>query len=527
MTSPIAKLFDSYQKSLAQKRWRPDDIRFNVNVTISRLAFVYEKIRNAIDYKDEHLLRKNAIERILKRRLFTEIKKTGLAHLLISELIRARYLPNNMLPERMIGEVDAIIEKYLRLLSNLNVTRLTKRGRQIVNWTMSVLAAEIEHYLVPPFREDGVVECMYKCIKHDVDLAKEIADSSERSIQMYLAIHKVLIKSDPAILRYHLLVHLHPEWLKGGDAAIQHLVQHFDAFQKYIEYQLNHPLADKLFRFMKRFSTVFIILKDIADQDPSGFPYLMQDREAFEQRIRQACAVRYAKANAKLRRSYIRTIIYVFFTKMLLALLFELPYDLYFLKTTNYTPLMINVIFHPILMFIIAASIRMPSQKNTDKIVEILMRIAHEEPQPGFLYRKRMTFGRSALVQNVFRLLNGLTYLVSFGLLVWALHLLHFNIVSGILFVFFLSIISFFGLKLRREVKDLIIVDKRNSLFSALIDFFSVPILSVGQWISAKTPKINLFLFVMDFVIEAPFKIFMDVIEDWINFQKEKREEIM
>jgi hypothetical protein len=253
----------------------------------------------------------------------------------------------------------------------------------------------------------------------------------------------------------------------------------------------------------------------------------MQDREAFELRIRQACAMRYAKANAKLRRSYIRTIIYVFFTKMLLALLLELPYELYFLKTTNYTPLMINVIFHPILMFIIAASIRMPSQKNTDKIVEILMRIAHEEPQPGFLYRKRMTFGRSALVQNVFRILNGLTYVVSFGLLVWALRLLHFNIVSGILFVFFLSIISFFGLKLRREVKDLIIVDKRNSLFSALIDFFSVPILSVGQWISAKTPKINLFLFVMDFIIEAPFKIFMDVIEDWINFQKEKREEIM
>ena len=88
-------------------------------MTISRVASVYEKIRNAIEFKDEHLLRKNAIERMLKRRIYTEEKKVKLGNLLISELIRAKYLPNNEIPERVIEEVDNIIEKYLKQVDKL------------------------------------------------------------------------------------------------------------------------------------------------------------------------------------------------------------------------------------------------------------------------------------------------------------------------------------------------------------------------------------------------------------------------
>src|SRR4029079_2914435 len=40
-----------------------------VHDTVSNVAWAYEKLRQAIDYQDEHLLRKNAIERMLKRRL--------------------------------------------------------------------------------------------------------------------------------------------------------------------------------------------------------------------------------------------------------------------------------------------------------------------------------------------------------------------------------------------------------------------------------------------------------------------------
>ena len=41
--------------------------KISVNESVGRAAFYYEKLRNAVDYQDEHSFLKNAIKRILKR----------------------------------------------------------------------------------------------------------------------------------------------------------------------------------------------------------------------------------------------------------------------------------------------------------------------------------------------------------------------------------------------------------------------------------------------------------------------------
>ena len=43
---------------------------------------------------------------------------------------------------------------------------------------------------------------------------------------------------------------------------------------------------------------------------------------------------------------------------------------------------------------------------------------------------------------------------------------------------------------------------------------------------SEKFSKINVFIFVLDFVIEAPFKSFMKITEEWMDYVHEKKEEI-
>jgi len=68
--------------------------KIKVSELISRLAFYYEKIRNSVDYKEEYLLRKNAILRILKRQVIIEgplkiLKPEDIAKNLLIELIRA------------------------------------------------------------------------------------------------------------------------------------------------------------------------------------------------------------------------------------------------------------------------------------------------------------------------------------------------------------------------------------------------------------------------------------------------------
>ena len=48
----------------------------------------------------------------------------------------------------------------------------------------------------------------------------------------------------------------------------------------------------------------------------------------------------------------------------------------------------------------------------------------------------------------------------------------------------------------------------------------------MGRWLSLNAPKINVFTFILDFIIEAPFKTFVDVMDEWMNFIREKKEEI-
>lgn len=526
LSQPISKLISAYWQRRPQDSYGKDEPKIKVNVIISRLAFIYEKTRNAIDYKDEHLLRKNAIERMLKRRLYTEERRTDLGRLLLTELIRARYLPNNAIPERVIGEVDTIINKYLILLDTVAPNRLTKQRKQYSNWILSVLSSEIEHHLVSPLQEDALVEAMYQVIRQDVDLAEDISDPEERDLQVYIAIHRSLIKSDYAIIRYHLFNFFVPGWRSGNPVAIQEVQEKFDLLYQHVEHNVAHQYADRLLRFMKRFSILFTILRDVIEENPKTFESLVANPEDLEEHIRTACASRVKKAHQRLRRSFVRTIIYIFFTKMLLALLLELPYDLWVISTTHYLPLIVNVVFHPFLMLLIAISIRVPSKKNTEKIVELLKKIISQEPEPGFLYRRRKSFRRSRAIEMFFNGVYTLTFMVSFGILIWMLNALEFNIVSGLLFVFFLTVISFFGVKLRREVKELVVIDEKDNLLGMIVDFFSIPILRVGAWVSERTPKINLFIFVLDFIIEAPFKIFIEVVEDWVSFQREKKEEI-
>ena len=103
----------------------PEASRITVHAAVSRFSVLYEKIRTAVDYKDDHLLRKAAISRILKRRLalydvqqllrLGEDEPADLALDVIRELIAARYLPNATLSETLVPQAALVIQKYIAL----------------------------------------------------------------------------------------------------------------------------------------------------------------------------------------------------------------------------------------------------------------------------------------------------------------------------------------------------------------------------------------------------------------------------
>jgi len=71
-----------------------------------------------------------------------------------------------------------------------------------------------------------------------------------------------------------------------------------------------------------------------------------------------------------------------------------------------------------------------------------------------------------------------------------------------------------------------LIIKKRQGVTGFIVDIFAIPLVRVGYWFSKKLPKINVFIFIFDVILEAPFKAFIEIFEDWIGFLKEKKEEV-
>jgi len=289
--------------------------------------------------------------------------------------------------------------------------------------------------------------------------------------------------------------------------------------------QITHPMQDRLVRQMKRVNVLFTIFSDWlkSSSDPME---MLHNPEKLAEEIEEATNSKYKQVKIKLRRTSLRSIIYLFITKMLLALIIELPYDYLVIGHLNYIPLGINVVFHPLLLFIVALAVHIPAKENTLKIIEGIKDLVYTYDGKEIVYRVRPKIKQGWFLATVFRLLYLVAFVITFGGLGTILVMLNFNWLGVLLFMVFLTLVSFFGLRVRQLAKELVVLDRRDNLLSVMIDFFTIPIVRAGRSLSVNFSKINVFVFFLDIIIEAPFKLIVDVFEDWFAYMREKREEI-
>ncbi|OGF29567.1 hypothetical protein A2533_01415 [Candidatus Falkowbacteria bacterium RIFOXYD2_FULL_35_9] len=493
-----------------------------VNQVISKFSLVYEKVRNAMDYKEDHLLRKNALFRLLKRKLFIEkilINQTEekLAEQIVYEMIRAGYLKNNQVPKTKIDDLLKVIQKYNKLiqLSDLNQSQFMQM--------LELQACEIEEVLVPSTKTKALIRFAFEVMNPRILSNRGEIDDKEKELQTYLAVYRVLRKPDEALMSFVLWNLYYPNWHNADDNLIHAIAKDFDLVNDEIRQQLNHPWKKSLDKLFKKFAIVFWILEDLIEKDPEAAYEIFDDEELLEREVRKACDERYKVVRKKLTRGVVRSIVYVFFTKMLLALFLELPLDMLLKGFINYTALTINILFPPVLMFFVAITIRTPGKKNTEMIIKELKVIVFGEDAKKF--KLKAPKNRSIVTSVVLNILYLMVFAASVYLIVIGLDRIDFIWTSALIFVFFLSVVSFFGIRIRKPIKEISIEEKRDNIFIMLIDFISLPFATVGQWTSNKFSKINFIAFIFDFIIEAPFKIFVEVLEDLFGFWREKKEE--
>jgi hypothetical protein len=86
--------------------------------------------------------------------------------------------------------------------------------------------------------------------------------------------------------------------------------------------------------------------------------------------------------------------------------------------------------------------------------------------------------------------------------------------------------VSFFAFRVKSISRDYVFQEGREGFLSSLIDFIFLPTIKVGQWLSIQISRLNVLGFIFDFIIEAPLKAFLEVIEEWVRFVRAKKDEI-
>jgi len=227
--------------------------------------------------------------------------------------------------------------------------------------------------------------------------------------------------------------------------------------------------------------------------------------------------------HSRVRRAILRSVIYIFITKMALALLLEVPYDTYYYNHVQWPQLMVNVLFPPLFMIALGLSIRTPSPKNTEAIYKQLQDavIGHSEVETLVVGQKRSTL---APMMSLFFLS---TSILTFALLAWLLWWLHFTPLGLFLFIFFFCVVVFFAYRVRQIAQEMSVIREKENIFEGMVTLLTLPFLRIGFKLSAEFGKVNVFAFILDVLLEAPFQLILDLVEHWLAFLRQKREEVV
>jgi hypothetical protein len=493
-----------------------------VSETVSAAASVYENVRNALEYDEEHLLRRNAIRRILKRR-FGEEDMASLAFDLMHELIWARYFPNNSVPTKTLEEITAILRKYQPVFAQAEDSGRERNNLNL--WLLDILSTEIEYKLSPPLVEESLAGLTYQNLKSRLEWATSVIKPEDQELQLYVAVHRAVLKSNQATLRYRIFSLYFLDWSKRPTPElVEQVASRLSQVVDTVEKQLMHPAGERLFRFVRHRSVAFSVLRDVAEKYSDEFDNILLDEKRFHAVVAEAAAKRYDNFRNRVRRSIVRAVFFLLLTKSILALLIELPYDRLIAKEEGWTPLLTNILFHPFLLIIIGTTVNIPEKKNTEALYLELKSVLGLEPAKPLKFAQKRLVKRS--MRTMFDILYVLAFLLIIGVVYSVLNSFGFNEVSIFFFLFFLSLVTFFGFKIRGSRRDLVMFEGSGGLSSALFDIFFLPIVRAGRWLSLRAPRVNILLFFCDFIIEAPFKAAIKLIEGWLAFLREKKEEI-
>ncbi|MBI1908303.1 hypothetical protein HYS28_02715 [Candidatus Uhrbacteria bacterium] len=460
-----------------------------VSVPVSTAAVLYEKVRNTLEYQEEHLLRRGAIERFFQRHLGEQTALSSLSGDLLRELVWAKYLPNKAVPTHLADKVAAVVAKYDTLFKAAEGKGDARE--RISGFVLDTLATEVEYTIAPPHHDEALASYMYEEMRErtEWDPAYGLSDEA-KDLRLFIAVHRTLLKSNQETLRFRVLSLYYPDWPGASTPErINEIAANLVKVADMVDGESMHPLTDRVSRMLRRRAGVFRVVRDVIDHHPEHFHELLEDPDALDRQVGEALHHRTDLFRTRLRRTVVRAILFLFITKMLLALVMEVPYDLLVVGELAMGPLLINILFPPFFLALLSLTVTIPEKRNTDDYRAAVRALVVHADHPVLNLRiKKET--RSAWA-TIFNVLYAGTFIFVYGVIASFLHNVGFHALSIGLFLFFLSLVTFFGIRIRSSTRDIVALDARSGIIGTAFDIFMLPIVRAGSWLSVKVAKIN------------------------------------
>ncbi len=478
------------------------------------VSTAYEQLRNAAEYAQEHLLIQNAIRRFYARNLsfhtHTEFSKT-LAEELVIELTQSGYLRNNTQPVNTVDKLNKVIRRhydnYWRL-KNANTNDDTAR-----NWTLDLLSLGSEDTLALTDLQSAYLQFAYNHYKDILPKDFFVTNNTEESnyeVSLYIAVHKALLKSDLASVRYDM-----QKLYKVSDETINDYAR----FHQNIDEVFNSDLTGRIVLHINKYGAPLRVLRSLI-QDNEDASEFMASSEQFDAAYSAQIKREYGRAESKLSRGLFKSILFLLITKSLIGLIIEVPYDLYLTGEIIWVPLLLNLLSPVAYLAFLRLGFQLPGSANARAMSVYAEEMMYGDPKSSSLYPRP----RDMRYPIGFKIAYAALFMLVFGLVTYLLIILGFNLVQGVMFFVFMAAASFLGFRLSRIVRELELVVAKPGILMTLRDIIFTPFTFLGKWISDKYQKINIVALVLDTFIEMPLKTVLRLIRQWTGFIDDKRD---
>ncbi len=517
---PLSSLARYLVDSLEERQHSlSDERRITVNPIVSKFASWYERLRNAMEFREDEVILRATIERILKRRLLLGGNGKTTAKPLVKELLWARYLPENDIGESVVKKIEESIDLHLSL--RLRILAKHKFSESTINeWTYDLMSADIQYILNSKRPKELIANFMFHVLKDDV--AIEDASTETKNAQVFIAVRKAFARDDLAFLRYHLFCQyfgrLTPKTL---DYTVEHFLKGYNEILR----QMNYVGRERVYMYVKRRTAAFFIFNDVLESQKENLKTILGNEEVLREVVYEACEKRYKSTSTRVRTAVIRSVIFILFTKVAFAFFVEGTYERIFYGRIIWQSIIINTSIPPLLMIIVSLFIRTPGQENSELVFKYITRLLYEDdPVLGNKLLISKQTNEKGFV-TAFNILWLLAFCLSFGAIIYVLTQLHFNLISEAIFVFFLAIVSFLSYRIAL-IAHVYRVGEKQGFGTLLVDFLFMPVIRVGRKLTQGIAQINIFLMLFDFFIEAPFKFLFAFFDQWFYFLHTKTEEL-